>query len=67
MKVYYGSDDNMKLLKEVDSQQNAFDFIIKDIHENNYQSYYMRYWENSDGTQQIEYGSHTKFYFIKED
>ena len=67
MKVYYGSYSKVQLLKEVGNRQEAFKFISEDIRKNNYKSYYMRCLEHHDGTCQIDYGSYTKFYFIKED
>ena len=66
MKVYYGSNNNIKLLKEVETESEAFDFVIDNLKERGIKSYYTRWWKDPEGTTTIDYGSCSKFYFIKE-
>ena len=66
MKVYFGNRDNMELLKEVETEGDAFDFVTEHLQERGVKTYYTRWWREPDGTINIDYGSWSKFYFIKE-
>ena len=62
-KLYYGNHDNKELVTTVESEQEAFHAISKYIEEHNWKSYYLRvnYFGN---TKMIDYGSHTRFFYI---
>ena len=66
MKVYFGSNNNMELLKEVETESEAFDFVIDNLKERGIKSYYTRWWKEPDGATVIDYGSWSRFYFVKE-
>ena len=66
MKVYHGYHDDMKFLTEVATMEEAMQFVVKDIDNKKYGGYYQR-WYTLEGTTYVDYGSHTQFYFIKED
>lgn len=65
MKLYYGTDKNMKLLGEFETDEEAYNCMYEYIKEIGFKSYYQRilYF---DGLRVIDYGSYTKFFYIKE-
>lgn len=65
MKLYYGTDKNMKLLGEFETEQEAYKRMYEYIKEIGFKSYCQRIMVH-DGTKIIDYGSHTKFFYIKE-
>lgn len=65
MKLYHGTDENMKLLGEFETEQEAYKRMYEYIKEIGFKSYCQRFWVH-DGTKIIDYGSHTKFFYIKE-
>ena len=67
MKVYHGTYSNMELLGEFKTKEEAMNFIVEAIYNSKFKSYYQRYWTEPSGTMIVDYGSHTKFYFVKED
>lgn len=62
-KLYYGNDDNKELVTTIESEQEAFCVISKYIKEHNWESYYLRV-NYFDNTKIIDYGSHTRFFYI---
>lgn len=66
MKVYFGTNNDMELLKEVETEGDAFDFVADHLKERGVKTYYTRWWKDPEGTTTIDYGSWSKFYFIKE-
>lgn len=67
MKVYHGTYSNMELLGEFKTKEDAMNFVVESIYNGAFKSYYQRYWTEPNGTMIVDYGSHTKFYFVKED
>lgn len=66
MKVYYGDHDEKELLTEVASMDEAMQYVVKQISDKKYGGYYQR-WYTVDGVTTVDYGSHTKFYYVMED
>ena len=66
MELYYGTDENMKLLGEFETIQEAYKRMYEYIKEIGFKSYYQRMWYIEKGLRVIDYGSHTKFFYIKE-
>ena len=65
MKLYYGTDENMKLLGEFETNEEAYKRMYEYIKEIGFKSYYQRIL-HFDGLRVIDYGSYTKFFYIKE-
>lgn len=64
--VYHGTESDKELLGEFKTKEDAMSIVVESIYNSKFRSYYQRFWYEPDGTMIIDYGSHTKFYFVKE-
>lgn len=67
--LFYGTEDFMEFVDSFDSQKEMFERISKILKKEKFKSYYYRIWTVAldDGEyQKIDYGSHTKFFFIRD-
>lgn len=67
-KVYFGSYEDRKLLKEFDDFDMAEKYIFKFINDEfNNISYYINIWGfDENGWRTYDFGSHTIFFYIKD-
>lgn len=65
MKLYWGTNDDLKLLGEYETKEQVFKRIYDFIEEQGFKSYYQRLWCEPDGTLIVDYGSYTRFFYVK--
>lgn len=64
--VSYGVIDNTSVLETFDTFEKAEEFVYKNISQYFPFSHYIRKWTDDTGITMYDFGSHSRFYFIKE-
>lgn len=61
------SDGKVEMIAEnVETQEELFDIICDFLDKNNIESYYLRYWQDDEGTFHCDYGSWDEFILWKD-
>lgn len=66
MKLFFRNSDNeLKLLGEPKTEQEAFNIITDFLDKNNCKMYYCRTWVTEEGTRIYDVGSHSEFFELE--
>jgi hypothetical protein len=67
VKLFYGSwnDDTWEFVKQFTNEKAMFAYMNKMIKDMGFKSYYTRGWVEGDGSNIIDFGSHSKFFKYK--
>ncbi len=65
-KVYHGTNENKILLNICETEEDIIKCKCEFLSKIGFKSYYSRNWIDEDGFAVTDYGSHTKFFFVKE-
>lgn len=68
MTLYFGhSKNDCRCIAHPQNEKEIYQLINKFLEERNYKSYYIRSWSDSKGVTTLDVGSHTQFFFYKEE